>query len=240
MAQARRESCPKKPPDFGYYQSINDIVVGSIPLDQGDRYSEKEHFERTAIVFDVDRAGHFSNFKTTELSGSLARDFWTLYATMTCPPMKPPDFIAAPVSASVSSYRIMQVSNKEAEDWRIELGSTISRRLEARSVYFPLIPASFIALLPNTVSITDISDRSNIVGIAVSRLCPEGKKYWSQADVGELITGQGEISKFLQEWPQFLKNKLQPSREEIIAFAGQLKRKYSKLLEQGEPVAPFP
>jgi len=225
------------PKGIGFTTSVSDVILSSTPLEQGDRYVENP--TQTTVSFDVDKTGQLSNWRLNGLSGSLARDFWTVYACMTCPPQRPPDSIETPLKMSVKNERTPCVSNKEQEDWRVEQGYGIPRKSTASRIYFSLIPASAIASFPNTVTIGDITDRRNLVGIPITALSPSGK-YWDTESASSIINGDGQVAKFLHEWPHFFAKTPHPTREDIISFADKLKQQYNSLLKEGEPEAPLP
>jgi hypothetical protein len=226
-------------PVYLYARKTSDVIIGSTPLEQGDLWSKMP--KRTAIAFEVSKEGQFSNWRFKELSGSLSRDFWTLYAVSSCPRVPVTEEIETPLSTSVSNYRLRLESSDESLNWRIEQGWGICRKSNAKNIFFCLIPASFIRQLPDTVSIEQVVTRNNLVGIPVDRLCSKGQSNWSLTHANELITTKNEISEFLNEWPTFLKKNPQPSAAQINTCADEIKRKYKNLLVlEGEPEAPLP
>jgi hypothetical protein len=101
-----------------------------------------------------------------------------------------------------------------------------------------LIPASFIRAFPGTVSIADITDGDNLVGIPIKSLCVNGKMNWSVKSANTFLEQKNE---FLSEWSKFFKSHPLPTRITIMKFASSLKAKYKTLLvTEGEPEAPLP
>jgi hypothetical protein len=232
----------KKPTSLQSYRSnMQNLIIGSTPFEE--EKSENAIHETSRIEFTVDDLGHLSNWRVTEVSGSIARDFWTLYAVASCPPIKPSERIEAPFNMEVLNARLGAiVTSQEALDWRIEQGPRITRKSDARNIFFCLIPTSFIRTFPNTVSVADVVSRDNLVGIPLNRLCLDGGITWSNKSAANDFIGQKtEVFALLCEWSQFFSKNPNPSRDTILQFASSLKTKYKALLvTEGEPEAPLP
>lgn len=230
----RKELCKPRSPIMSYQQELTDLIIGSTPLEEGDRWAKT--FKPASVAFNVNKDGEVENWKLTSLSGSVARDFWTLYAVASCPPAKP-DGISTPITLGVDNVRIPLVSSKEAEDWRVQQSCVIPRKEHADYVYFSLIPASFISKFPKEIGIPDICAKRNLVGIPVSSL-------WKNSEsvdlANQILQSNHDLSEFLGSWSKFLKKHQNPSRESILAYADSLKGKYPNLLKEGEPEAPLP
>jgi hypothetical protein len=230
----------RKSPRGIYVHDVSELIIGSTPFEQESKWGSHHSISRTTVT--IGESGRFSNWRISEVSGSIARDFWTLYAVASCPPTKPAAEIKTPFTIDICNARLGAiVSLKESEDWRIEQGWSISRNIDAKNIFFCLIPASFIRSFPNTVSIADVTARENLVGIPVNRLCSDGKTNWSEKSANDFLDNRNEVSKFLNEWSQFFQNNPKPSRADITQFASSLKTKYKALLvTEGEPEAPLP
>lgn len=219
---ARR--CPETP-EGSYNLAIRNTVLGSTP--QEEEAACKVHNERARITFDTDKLGLFSNLRFTGVSGLLDRDFWTLYAVASCPPIKA-------LSGDVPLEHVTvenTCSTKEDKENRLALFHAIPRKPDGDTIFFTLIPASVVHQFPGQFRISEICQRKNIVGIPVNCLETDGKSYWSLDSANELISGHSTISEFLREWPQFYRRKPQPSKTDVLSFAESLRGKYKSLLK---------
>ncbi|MBA4075537.1 MAG: hypothetical protein C0508_10895 [Cyanobacteria bacterium PR.023] len=230
----RKELCKPKDGKTVFYEELTDLIIGATPLELGDRFAS--HLSQSGVDFQIDGDGVISNWKLTTLSGSTARDFWTLYAVATCPPVKTSGALDLPVKMHIENLRLPLVRSQEGEQQRLQLANSISRKIGARYVYFPLIPATFVDSFKGQIDIETVAGKENLVGISIAKL-------WNSVDGEpgtEVAKKDPELSAFLGEWSNFLKKEKNPSRSQIMKFASTLKDKYRNLLKEGEPEAPLP
>jgi hypothetical protein len=236
MPKTRHESCVGKPKsaEFLYTRELCNFITRAIPLEVGDQFSK--HIRVTGLVFDVDKAGKVSNVRLNETSGSISRDFWSLYAATSCPPF-PKN--ATPVSTFMNVLR-NPTGQTEIDDIRLKQSCAISRKIGAQKIFFCLIPGTIPAAFPGTINSMEITSRSNFVGIDIEKLTPGGKE-WTVDSVNKTITTNPEVSAFLKEWPDFYSKNPHPDHDSIIAFADSLRKRYGDLIQVGEePEAPLP
>lgn len=219
-----------------FQDKLNDTILAGTPIELGERWSEKP--TRTVVAFDVDKTGKFSNWRLTVLSGSIARDFWTLYSAFTCPEVLPPTTLTFPFPANISNIKIQSVRGVDAQTSRIELADCISRKIDAKYVYFPLIPATFAKAYPDKFNISEITSKENLVGIATERLWKSSPETGGET-ANQTIRKDKQLQEFLLEWSNFLKAG-SVQKVDIQKFASSLRSKYKSLLKEGEPVAPLP
>jgi hypothetical protein len=217
---------------FGY--QLRKAILGSVPADS-DNVSAIDQEIATVVKFNLDQDGRISNWKITTSSGAVAKDFWTVYAVASCPPM---GYRLGPDNSQVENYGVTTGSDPEEENWRINLRSQIQSVKGAKSVFFPLIPVSFITRFPGTVSLADICTKKNLVGISVSNLT--GSDSEKGIITQKFIESDSQISSFLKEWQSFFSSTPTPTKAQIDEFAEGLKIKYKDLLEEVEPLAPLP
>ena len=235
-AAGREERCIKKDENSMYLLDLSDLLIAATPLELGDRFEKTP--SKSIVTFRVRPDGRISNWKLATLSGSVARDFWTLYSVATAPAIKPPGKNSE-IDMCIQNIRVPLVRTQIAEQQRLQLANSISRKLEAEYVYFPLIPATAIDCFKGEMEIETVTSKDNLVGIHTSRLwkSTNGK---SGIEATKGISSDKELSDFLKEWSVFWSQEKYPSRSKMVNFARDLKVRYKSLLKEGEPEAPLP
>lgn len=235
----RRAHIHQIPPEMGFHQTITDAVLTLAPLELGGRWDE--HFEPSSVSFTVNKGGYFSDWQMTSLSDSVTRDFWTLWAVASCPPVKVPEEIKTPFSGHVFNYLGPSVRGADAEQARLQLGYSITRKANAKYVYFALIPSTLpIEGFGGFAGSTMSTHKDYLVGIDINRLWPASKGKWTPAAVNKRIAEDKQLSEFLCEWSKYYKARPDPTIEQVRDFAISLMSKYKTLLVHGSPEAPFP
>jgi hypothetical protein len=182
----------------------------------------------TSVNFTVDAQGRISAVKLTRRSNSVARNFWTMYAVASCPPVKPPTDLATPVTSTVDNFLVQGAESGETLSDRLAQQSAIARNSNSKYISFALIPASYREVFPGYFTIKEICAKENLVSLPISLF---------QRDSAMSST---QIASLLDEWPQFFRRNIKPSKADIINFASLLTKKYKAVLIEGKAEAPLP
>lgn len=232
---------PKKDALSQLHEDIHSIVLGATPAESVHEGIDSDA-ATTTVQFNLDRAGIISNIKFVAISNSIARDFWTIWAIASCPPLTSTaralvnnDSQVCYVNNNPSSHVALQAH----EDIRVGLEKRIQRKKNAQVIYFDLLPPSVAEAFPGLFSIDEICAKENFAGIEISTLTKKGLDYWCPGIANESIK-KGKLCQLLKEWPTFFQKQTKPSKSEMLEFVHVLKKKYRSLLKGEEPVAPLP
>lgn len=231
-------SCTPKSADMQIRERIVSLILSATPKEScNEGPPEKTVLNCSSILFDVDATGLISNLKVIRISDSIARDFWTMWAVVSCPPSKIEKSVkTVQIDNLPISYETTQIELEE----RKAQEKLIQRKLGASRIYFALIPPTFLQVFPGMFSNEEIFSKTNMIGINLSALSPKGADYWSLGAANDAIKTNRPVSYFLSEWNSFFKKHLKPSKSDVKSFAQFLKHKYKDLIQEGEPEAPLP
>jgi len=222
----RTSLCKKKTPLMVYEEEVSEWIIGSTPLEP---ISESKSGIRpeTDVTFVVDKAGRISKWKLISLSGSVNRDFQTLYAVSSCPPLSSTN-IESPTTLRITNIEGMPgVRGIEAEKWRSELQKSLAQKKQS-SVSFPIIPASFIGKFPDLISIEDVCAKENIAEIPKNLLF-ESTATKQKEDLvfvdsaNKSIESNTHIKTLLSSWSEFFERNQSPKRSDILKHAEDIR-----------------
>jgi hypothetical protein len=221
---------PGRPPsteEIHRLDQITGMVLSSTPLDT------KREFKGPSTVSVVkchyDDAGFLSALRLDHASIWLDQDFYTLWAVASFPPVKPYS------SRTLEPTMIICNGPGQARDTTVAESSirqSVAKSLSQENgekVIFTLIPGAFIEVFPNSIQLSDICSKENLVSISFDSLEQIRNSCWTKYSAAEILKSTNTIADLLDEWPTFFKLNIHPSRSSILAFAAHLNEKYKVL-----------
>lgn len=181
------------------------------------------------VYLKVDAKGIWESFRVGQISKLQTLDFWTIWATATCPPIYPGTKLTFPIDAIVGNKREGCEATADEEFCRNSLGKIVEGCKNNGDIVFPLIPVSIAWIYPNTCAKEELLSINNMVAIPSSLLPKETN--WSVQSANKWINS-GPLKELLNEWHSFFLANEKPSRAEILNFAQLLKKKYQKVLKE--------
>jgi hypothetical protein len=223
------EPWDKKPANLLYSEHYGAEVCMNTPRIHGSQNADDVDW--VMIYVKINSKGIWESFRVGQLSKLQKLDFWTIWATATCPPIYPSTELSFPTDATVGNKRDCGESTADEEFCRNSLGKLADSLKNDDEIVFPLIPVSIAGIYPNTFSKEELLSINNLVAIPTS-LLPK-KAEWTEARANEWIKS-GPLKDLLREWHGFFIANEKPSRADISNFAQRLKKKYQKVLKQAE------